>query len=78
MKDVGLVICTVFFRKKSGNLFIEILADAEVALLSKEDQEQLYFEIPKLERFFRIPTENSLIANQERLMNNLSLTAEQR
>lgn len=64
--------------QKSENLFIEILEDAEVALLSKEDQEQLYFEIPKLERFFRILTENSLVANQERLMDNLSLTAEQR
>ena len=49
-----------------------------MALLPKKDQEQLYFEIPKLERFFRIPTENSLIANQERLMDNLHLTAEQR
>jgi len=49
-----------------------------VVVLSKENQEQLYLEIPKLERFFRILTENSLVANQERLMDNLSLTAEER
>jgi CRP-like cAMP-binding protein len=54
------------------------LEDAEVVLLSKENQEILYREIPKLERFFRILTENSLVANQERLMDNLSLTAEER
>lgn len=64
--------------QKPGNLFIEVLEDAEVVLLSKENQEQLYLEIPKLERFFRIVTENSLVANQERLMDNLSLTAEER
>jgi CRP-like cAMP-binding protein len=49
-----------------------------VVLLSKENQEKLYLEIPKFERFFRILTENSLVANQERLMNNLSLSAEER
>ena len=64
--------------QKPGNLFIEVLEDAEVVALSKENQEQLYLEIPKLERFFRILIENSLVANQERLMDNLSLTAEER
>ncbi|NHM08276.1 Crp/Fnr family transcriptional regulator [Flavobacterium sp. CYK-4] len=64
--------------QKPGNLFIEVLEDAEVVLLSKENQEQLYLEIPKLERFFRILTENSLVAHQERLMDNLSLSAEDR
>jgi CRP-like cAMP-binding protein len=64
--------------QKPGNLFIEVLEDAEVVLLSKENQEQLYIEIPKLERFFRILTENSLVAHQERLMDNLSLSAEER
>ena len=64
--------------QKPGNLFIEVLEDSEVVLLSKENQEQLYFEIPKLERFFRILTENSLVAHQERLMDNLSLSAEER
>ena len=64
--------------QKPGNLFIEVIEDAEVILLSKENQEQLYHDIPKLERFFRILTENSLVANQERIMNNLSLSAEER
>jgi len=64
--------------QKPGNLFVEVLEDAEVVLLSKENQEILYQEIPKLERFFRILTENSLVANQERLMDNLSLSAEER
>ena len=67
-----------FISQKPGNLFIEVLEDAEVVVLSKENQEQLYHDIPKLERFFRVLIENSLVANQERLMDNLSLTAEER
>jgi CRP/FNR family transcriptional regulator, anaerobic regulatory protein len=64
--------------QQPGNLFIEVLEDAEVVVLSKENQEILYQEIPKLERFFRILAENSLVAHQERLMDNLSLSAEER
>jgi CRP-like cAMP-binding protein len=64
--------------QQPGNLFIEVLEDCEVVMLSKENQEELYNKIPKLERFFRILTEKSLVANQERLMDNLSLSAEER
>jgi len=64
--------------QKPGNFFIEVIEDAEVVLLSKENQEQLYYDIPKLERFFRILTENALVANQQRIMDNLSLSAEER
>lgn len=64
--------------QKPGNLYLEVIEDAEVALLSRENQDQLYHDIPKLERFFRILTENSLVAHQERLMDNLSLSAEER
>jgi len=64
--------------QKPGNLFIEVIEDAEVVVISKENQEQLYKDIPKLERFFRILTENALVANQQRIMDNLSLSAEER
>ena len=67
-----------YISEKPGNLFIEVLEDAEVVIITKENQQQLYQEIPKLERFFRILAENSLVAHKERLMDNLSLTAEER
>lgn len=67
-----------YFSQKPGQLFIEVLEDAELVSLSKENQEQLFHDIPKLERFFRILIENSLVANQQRLMDNLSLPAEER
>ncbi len=34
--------------------------------------------MPKFERFFRIIIENSLVSYQQRLIDNLSLTAEER
>ena len=67
-----------YISEKPGNLFIEVLEDAEIVMLSKENHQELYQEIPKLERFFRILAENSLVSHQERLMDNLSLTAEER
>jgi CRP-like cAMP-binding protein len=67
-----------YIAEKPGNLFIEVIEDAEIILISKEKHQILYKEIPKLERYFRILAENSLVAHQERLMDNLSLTAEER
>lgn len=67
-----------YLSQRPGQLFIEVNEDAEVIILTKEHQEQLYTEVPKIERFFRILIENSLIANQQRLINNLTFTAEAR
>jgi CRP-like cAMP-binding protein len=64
--------------QKPGILNIEALEDTETILLSKVSQEKLYHEIPKFERFFRILIENSLVANQQRIVDNMSLTAEER
>ena len=67
-----------YISGKPGHLFIEVLEDAEVVILTKENHQELYKALPKLERFFRILAENSLVTHQERLMDNLSLTAEER
>jgi CRP/FNR family transcriptional regulator, anaerobic regulatory protein len=67
-----------YISEKPGNLFIDVLEDAEVVIITKENHQQLYHEIPKLERFFRILAENSLVSHQERLIDNLSLSAEER
>jgi CRP-like cAMP-binding protein len=64
--------------QKPGILNIEALEETEVLLLSKSDQEKLYHDWPQFERFFRIITENSLVSLQQRLIDNLSLTAEDR
>ena len=61
-----------------GNFNIDALEDSEVLLLAQQDQEKLYRDIPKFERFFRIITEKSLVASRQRLLDNLSLNARQR
>ncbi|MBL7912103.1 MAG: Crp/Fnr family transcriptional regulator [Bacteroidia bacterium] len=64
--------------QKPGNLNVEAMTDTEVLMLSKKDQEKLYEKVPKFERFFRIIIEKSLVAYQQRLIDNLSLTAQER
>jgi CRP-like cAMP-binding protein len=64
--------------QKPGVLNIEALEDTEILTLSKTNQEELYMKVPVFERFFRIITENSLVTYQQRLIDNLSLTAEER
>lgn len=67
-----------FISGRPGNLFIEVVEDAEVTEITRDNQEKMYSEVPKMERFFRILIGNSLVANQQRLIDNLSFTAEAR
>ena len=64
--------------QKPGHLNIDAIEDTTVLLLAKTDQEKLFINVPKFERFFRIITENSLVASRQRLLDNMSLTAQQR
>lgn len=66
------------FSQRPGQLNIEAQEETEVLLLAKTDQEILYKQVPQFERYFRILVENSLVASQQRLLDNLSLTAEER
>jgi CRP-like cAMP-binding protein len=66
------------FSQRPGQLYIQATSTTEVWLLAKEEQEHLYREIPKFERFFRILAENSLVSYQQRVIDNLSLSAEER
>jgi CRP-like cAMP-binding protein len=67
-----------FISQKPGTLYIEAMEPTEVLMLSKADQQQLYADIPKFERFFRIIVENAFVSSQQRLLDNLSLTAQER
>lgn len=63
---------------KPATLNIQAVADSEILVLSRENQQTLYRSVPKFERFFRILVENALVANQQRLIDNMSATAEER
>jgi len=77
-KDWWIADMYSLLSQKPGNLNIEAMVDTEVALISKSNQDKMYEKVPKLERFFRIIIEKSLVAYQQRLNDNLSLTANER
>jgi CRP-like cAMP-binding protein len=54
------------------------IKDSCVLQLKKDDLEKLYVKVPKFERFFRIIMQNSYIREQVRVLQNLSLPAEER
>ncbi|ANI90733.1 Crp/Fnr family transcriptional regulator [Arachidicoccus ginsenosidimutans] len=57
---------------------IAALENTEVFYFSYADLEQLYVEVPKLERFFRILIQNGFNLYQHRITSNLSKPAEER
>lgn len=58
--------------------FIDTLEESEVLLIEKNNLEQLYVQVPKFERFFRIAFQNSYVALQRRILSGLSQTAEEK
>jgi CRP-like cAMP-binding protein len=64
--------------RRESLLNVDAIKPSEVLLLSREDQLSLFDEVPKLERYFRVLTENGLVSSRMRLIENLSLTARQR
>lgn len=58
--------------------FIEALEDTEVLQISKSNLDLLYFNVPKFERFFRLLLQNAYVAQEQRIVQNLSSSAEER
>jgi CRP-like cAMP-binding protein len=67
-----------FLTQSPANYFIDALKDTEVLQISKPNLDRLYERVPKFERFFRLIFQNAFIAQQDRINQNLSFTAEQR
>ncbi len=59
-------------------LNIESVVDSKVLLLKRSVQEELFEAVPKMERFFRILTENALCATRQRVIDGMSLSAKER
>ncbi|WP_418360997.1 Crp/Fnr family transcriptional regulator [Sphingobacterium detergens] len=67
-----------FHSRTPSELNIEALEDTTVLQISYDNLISLYTEAPKFNRIFRVLIENSYIAMQNRLLQNISSTAEQR
>ncbi len=67
-----------FITQTPADYNVQCLENSVLAQLSFEDLQQLYIQIPKLERFFRIIVQKAYVASQKRLISNFSLPAKER
>ena len=67
-----------FMLQQPATYFIKALEDSEFLMISKENFERLFLEIPKFERFYRNLYQNSLLNYIKRTNEGISLTAEER
>lgn len=67
-----------FFKEKPAINAIQALEDTEVSYFTLSRLEELFANVPKFERFFRILTQNGFELYQRRITANLSKNAEAR
>lgn len=67
-----------FLTSTPARLNVDALEDSELLCIDKPSLEELYLQVPKFERFFRIILQNAFIAHQQRIIANMSKTAEER
>lgn len=67
-----------FINQLPAMLNIEAVENSTILQLQKDDLEKLYIKVPRFERFFRIIMQNAYIREQLRIIQNLSLPAEER
>jgi CRP/FNR family cyclic AMP-dependent transcriptional regulator len=67
-----------FHQYLPSKLYIEAIENSEIFLIDAKDKELLYQKFPKFERVFRLKIHRHLIALQERLYFNYSLSAQER
>ncbi|SDJ41139.1 Crp/Fnr family transcriptional regulator [Chryseobacterium jejuense] len=67
-----------FINRIPSKLTIQALENSEILLISKKDKEQLYLEMPEVERLMRLKFQSSIIALQRRVIDNLSQSSEER
>jgi CRP-like cAMP-binding protein len=57
---------------------IDALEDCELVLIEKKAFEELLIRVPKFERFFRIILQRAFVSHQRRIIENISLQADDR
>lgn len=67
-----------FISQTPSDFNVQCLENTEIIQFSYDNIEEIFFEIPKLERFFRKIIEKAFVASQKRIIRNFSLTAKER
>lgn len=77
-KDWWMAEMGSYISGEPATLSVEAIEKSEILYIEKNDYEELFKSIPKLETVFRKLLERSVVAYQKRLIDNLSKTAEER
>jgi len=67
-----------FLTQEASPFNIDAFEDSELLLLTKASNEAMLEQVPKMEKYFRILSQNALVAMQRRLVGSLSQTAEEK
>lgn len=67
-----------FITQTPAELNVQCLENSVLAQIHYTELQQLYAEIPKLERFFRLIIQKAFVSAQKRIINNFSLSATDR
>ncbi|HUH28690.1 Crp/Fnr family transcriptional regulator [Gelidibacter sp.] len=67
-----------FLTDEASEYTIEALEDSQLLLITKPSWDLLLEKVPAFERYFRVLIQNNLIATQRRLMNTMTISAEER
>ena len=67
-----------FHSETPSKLYIEALENSIILQVKKEDQLKLFVDYPKFNRIFRVLAENAMVSLQQRVLQNISSTAEER
>ncbi len=67
-----------YLTKKPSTFFIQAITKSTVLQIHRDRLNKLYDEVPMMDRFFRIKTQNGYVALQERTIRNMSESAENR
>lgn len=67
-----------FLTQTPATCSVQALEPTHLLLISKPKLDVLYERVPAFERFFRLLIQNAFIAQQKRIQQNLTLTADER
>jgi len=67
-----------FHSETPSRLYIEAIENSVILQAKKEDQLKLFVDYPKFNRIFRVLAENAMVSLQNRILRNISSTAEER
>ncbi len=67
-----------FYTQTASKLYIEAIEDSEIYQINQPDLYELFVEVNKVNRMFKVISENNFVEIQNRVLQNFSSTAEQR